>query len=103
MIVTRVHEVSGSHIQPPLDQAWDELTRLAWKAAVVALDTGLDTAVTEAEYVTNGVPQQGFYTIVIGSSSTGPCNFRSTWDYLNGVCTGATQATRRRPTASKSP
>jgi len=103
MIVTRVHEAGGSHIEPPLDQAWDELTRLTRKAAAVTLDTGLDIAVTEAKYFSNGVRQQGFYNTVVGSSSTGPCSFRSTWDYLNGVSIGATQATRRRTTPSKSP
>ncbi|MFF3998538.1 hypothetical protein ACFYX8_35180 [Streptomyces cyaneofuscatus] len=101
MIVTRVHETGGSHIEPPLDQAWDDLTKLTWKAAVVTLDTGLDIAATEAEYFSNGVRQQGFYNIAVGSSSTGPLDFRSTWDYLNGVSTGATQTTRRRATTSK--
>ncbi|WP_097982796.1 hypothetical protein [Streptomyces sp. f150] len=101
MIVTRVDEAGGSHIEPPLDQAWADLTKLAWKVAVVTLDTRLDIAVTEAKYFSNGARQQGFYNIVVGFSITGPLDFRSTWDYLNGVSTGATQARRRRTTASK--
>lgn len=101
MIVTRVDEASGSHIEPPLDQAWDNLTKLTWKAAVVTLDTGLGINVKEANYSTNGVRNNGFYNTIVGHSSMGPLDFRSTWDYLNGVSTGATQA-RRRTTASKS-
>ncbi|MCX4605493.1 hypothetical protein OG402_34050 [Streptomyces anulatus] len=103
MIVTQVHEASGSHIEPPLDQAWDELTKLTWKAAVVTLDTGLDVAITEAHYFTNGVRNQGFYNAVVGHSSIGPLNFRSTWDYLSGVSTGATQASRRRSAFARDP
>ncbi|MFH9579118.1 hypothetical protein ACH4MO_14105 [Streptomyces globisporus] len=103
MIVTRVHKAHSGHIEPPLNQAWDQLTKLTWKAAVVTLDTGLDITVTEAEYYTNGVRNQGFYNVVVGHSSTGPLNFRSTWDYLNGVSTGATQATRRRSALARDP
>ncbi|MFE9398631.1 hypothetical protein [Streptomyces flavidovirens] len=98
MNVTRVRTEGGSHIEPPLDPAWSELTRLAWHAAVVTHDTGLRIAIHPGRYKVNGESVPGFYNLVVGSSSSGPHTFRSAWDYLNGVDTGARQ-TRRRPTA----
>jgi hypothetical protein len=41
MHVVRVQDDTGTHIEPALDQTWDEVTKLRWHAAVVAHDTGL--------------------------------------------------------------
>ncbi|MGW5175924.1 hypothetical protein ACWERY_16370 [Streptomyces sp. NPDC004082] len=41
MNVTRLHDATGSHIEPGFDQTWSEETKLRWHAAVVAHDTGL--------------------------------------------------------------
>lgn len=83
MLVTRVHTDSGSHIEPPLDQAWDEPTKLTWHAASVTHDTGINITIHDAE--------QGFYNLAVGSSSISPLDYRSAWDFLIGVHTGAEQ------------
>lgn len=90
MIVTRIHDGRGSHIEPEFDPDWPSLTRLQWHAAVVTHDTGLPVEVYEQ-------PDPGVYGVIVGSSSSGPYRHRELWLYLSGVSTGATQA--RRTTA----
>ncbi|MFF6847127.1 hypothetical protein [Streptomyces antimycoticus] len=90
--VTRIHDATGSHIEPPLDPAWDDDTKLAWHAAVIAHDTGIIIDVRDSEYTIDGKPVHGYYDLIVGSSSIGPLSFWPAWDYLNGVSTGATQA-----------
>jgi ABC-type Fe3+ transport system substrate-binding protein len=86
VIVTRVHDANGSHIEPPLDQAWDDLTKLTWHAAVVTHETGLAIRVDQFE--------RGSYGLAIGGTGLSERDFHSAWDYLNGVSTGATEAQR---------
>lgn len=94
--VTRVHTGQGSHIEPPLDQDWDEATKLAWQAAVVAHDTGLRIRVHDEAFVTsNGDAVPGTYSINVGLSSCSALPYRKAWTYLNGVSTGAQQAKLR--------
>ncbi|WP_275558514.1 hypothetical protein [Streptomyces sp. 5-6(2022)] len=90
--VTRIHDATGSHIEPPLDPAWSDLNKLRWHAAVTAHDTGIAATVQDATYTIDGKPVPGHYDIIVGASSIGPFDFRSAWDYLNGVSTGATAA-----------
>jgi hypothetical protein len=86
VIVTRVQDATGSHIEPPLDQAWDDLTKLTWHAAVVTRETGLAIRIDQFE--------RGSYGLVIGCTGLSERDFHSAWDYLNGVSTGATEARR---------
>lgn len=99
MNITRVHDAKGSHIEPPLDPAWDDLAMLTWKAAVVAHDTGITINVCPGNYEIDGEALSGYYNVVVGSTSLGPLNYRSVWDYLSGVTTGARNARRRPATA----
>ena len=41
MKVRRIHTETGSHIEPPLDPNWSDLTKLQWVADVVEHDFGL--------------------------------------------------------------
>lgn len=86
MIVTRVREGRGSHIEPPLDPDWHPLTKLRWKAAVVALDADLPVDVHEVE--------PGEYSVSVGFSSISAMPYRDAWMYIAGVLTGAEQVHR---------
>lgn len=92
--VTRIaHEGGGSHVEPPLDQAWDELTKLRWHAEVVAVDTGKRCEVRGAKYRIDDRLQVGFFNVhyrgKCGVAVQGPMDFRSAWDWLNGFAAGA--------------
>lgn len=91
-VVARVGDAHGSHIEPPLDEDWDDLTKLQWQAAVVSADTGLDIEVIE--FPTN-------FCIHIRSTTGGTLasissqGLRDTWTYLSGIASGASAATMR--------
>lgn len=101
MTVTRVHTATGSHIDPPLDQDWDDLMKLRWQAAVVTADTGLAVRVSPAHLqyrATRWSPwriQSGVYDVHVGSSSCGAMRYAEAWSYLNGVAAGANAAAPR--------
>lgn len=97
MNVTRISTPRSSRIEPALEQGWDEFTKLTWKAAAVAHDTGIRIEVHRSQYTADGVSMSGYYDLAIGSSITGPRSFSTAWDYLNGVATGAEQARRTLP------
>lgn len=40
MLVRRIEDGHGSHIEPPFQADWPEKTKLRWRAEVAALDTG---------------------------------------------------------------
>lgn len=83
MIVSRVHTDGGSHIEPPLNQAWDDYTKLQWHAAVVAHDTGLTIRIHKQF-------RRGQYGVqIVGYSGAGSFDFRSAWVYISGVDAGA--------------
>ncbi|MFE9124997.1 hypothetical protein ACFYOF_06175 [Streptomyces sp. NPDC007148] len=94
--VTRVHTDTGSHIEPELDEAWDEETKLRWHAAVVAHDTGLTIEVhphTESASRTQ-------YGINIGSireggqTSLAARPYYAAWNALTHISIGAEAARR---------
>lgn len=75
MSVTRVQTANGSHIEPPLDPAWDDLTKLQWLAEVTTLDTGLPVEVTEAQ----GPRDQRMFGAWLGKRQPGvgrSCSYR---------------------------
>lgn len=100
MTVTRVRTDHGSHIDPPFDHTWDDLTKLCWHAGVTAADTGLQVSVSPAysRYKPNRwspwITEHGVYNVNIGYSTCGPMNYDRAWAYLNGVSAGA-EAVRR--------
>jgi hypothetical protein len=89
--VTRVHTDTGSHLEPPLEQGWDEAARLAWRAAVSSHDTGVSVQVDAdtleeqrgARRKWHIVP--GMYNLTIGPASYGPMPYGSAWTFLNGA------------------
>ncbi|MFC8278454.1 hypothetical protein ACFUJR_39305, partial [Streptomyces sp. NPDC057271] len=82
MNVTRVHTQRGSHIEPPLDPNWDNLTKLRWHAAVVAHETGLTVEVEPQ-------PEASDYSVtIVGSSSAAAYTYREAWVYLSGIGVG---------------
>lgn len=104
-IVRRVEHESGSHVEPALDEAWPDLWKLRWHAAVVASTTGLRIQIDDADVKLNGVPLAGRYNIRCGSSTASVGSYRDAWTQLNGIETGAHQALAAgwRPPAQRPP
>jgi hypothetical protein len=102
--VVRVRTDTGSHVEPPLDQSWDDLTALRWHAAVTEYDTGVRIRVYDGQCSTKRrgrwVVQHGVYSFTIGGTGCGGYPFGTAWAYLNGVGIGAREAaplTLRQP------
>jgi len=86
--VHRVEDPDGSSsIEPPLDAAWDEITQLRWKAAVVEHETGIRIIVTGPYHNYND--EREHYSLNIGRASIGSSSFDTCWTLLNGVTLGA--------------
>ncbi|MQB00512.1 MAG: hypothetical protein GEU78_09515 [Actinobacteria bacterium] len=79
--VVRVHTDTGSHIEPPCEDDWDEPTKLAWNAAVVAHDTGLRIRVSETD--------RGTYCVNVGSHGLSDQPYHRAWCCLADISTGA--------------
>jgi hypothetical protein len=98
MSVTRVRTDTGSHIEPELDETWDEVTKLRWNAAVVAHDTGLAVEI----HPHAGPGGHAWYSITIGeinkggqtSLSAGP--YAEAWRALIHISDGAEAVLRLR-------
>lgn len=88
MDVARVEHEGGSHIEPPLSESWDDLTKLEWHAGVVRADTGLPITVKAGAVTINDVPQDGWYSITIASSSHSAYTYDQAWIYMSGIITG---------------
>lgn len=86
--VRRVQTDDGSHVAPALDAAWDERKRLAWKAALTAVETGLSIRLWSG--ASNDPIEQ--YAIGVGTGSTSAYDFDSAWSLLSGVSMGARAA-----------
>lgn len=68
---------------PPLDEGWDELTRLRWRAGLLHFDTGLDVKV-KAE-----VPAKHGYGVSLPRSGTlRDLTFQDAWMYMAGLLFG---------------
>ena len=89
MDVTRIEDATGSHIEPPLDETWDDLTKLTWHAAVITHDTGIPIHVGY---------YGGRYGIQVGdarsggSHSLGGRSYDSAWTLIVGIHLGAQAA-----------
>lgn len=97
MQVRRVPDRTGSSIEPPLDDAWDNLAKLRWKAAVVALESGIEVSVDVGFFSIGGVCQSGYYSLVIPGIGGSSCvlKFSDAWTHLNGIAAGARAMARR--------
>jgi hypothetical protein len=87
--VRRIRTETGSHIEPELDPAWDEATKLAWHAAVTAHDTGLAIKLHDEALIRHGKNVSGYYAINVGRHSCSAFTYQDAWSYLNGVSVGA--------------
>lgn len=92
MKVERVETETGSRIEPPLDQRWDDLTKLQWKAAVVGLDCGVTPVIEKCDThvgVTGiWIPVRGRYMVLLPGRTSTTGNFYDTWSFLNGFEAG---------------
>ncbi len=86
--VRRVCTSTGSRIDPPLEDAWGDLQKLRWKAAVAQVDCGVAVTVNNANYTVNGKPYPAFVVGVEGASS-GPHSVGTAWAVINGIIYGA--------------
>jgi len=91
--VRRVYASTGSHIEPPLEDAWGDLQKLRWKAAVTQVDCGVAVTVNNADYTVAGKVCPAFVVGVEGASS-GPHSMGTAWSVINGIMYGA-EAVRR--------
>ena len=93
LTVTRVRTDTGTHIEPPLDESWDDHTKLCWHAAVIMCDcpgikVQVKTGGLKRKRFRKWVEVPGVYNIMVGHSSAAPFTYREAWDYLNGVQIG---------------
>lgn len=97
--VQRVHTERGSHIEPPLHQDWDHLTKLRWHLAVVLHDADLPPdaiQIVPGDYRINGRPQESYNLMCPGwTASTG--DFHDAWSRINGIADGLRLAHRAAP------
>lgn len=84
MQVQRIRYERGSHIEPPLDEAWSDFDKLRWQAAVVKEDTGVTVRVRQAGFRT-------FEADLIGGAFGHPVgrtrrmSFQDAWYWMNTV------------------
>ena len=84
--VRRIETDTGSHVEPPIDQAWSELEQLRWKAAVTEVDGGVPVRVWEMG--------RGRYSVQVGRSSLGAAGFDQCWSHMSSASCGAEQRAR---------
>lgn len=83
MIVKRIEDENGSHIEPALGNHWRNSKKLRWKAAVTELDAGIPVQIVPM--------RRGRFIVNVGGSSTN-LTFTEAWLYLMGVNVGANQS-----------
>lgn len=96
--VRRITTPSGSHVEPPLEQGWDEATKLRWLAGVVLADTGIQVNVVTGcctESHDDFGPQRvrsDLFGLSFHRSSSAGFTFHAAWEYLTGFSDGARAA-----------
>lgn len=91
--VRRVTDDGTNRIEPPLQQWWLDVDKLAWWAALTALDTGVGIRLYDgAALDRSGSPIAGQYSINVGYLSYSAMPFHHAWTFLNGVAAGARAA-----------
>lgn len=86
--VRRVPHDGGSHIEPPLSDYEGEEERIAWKTAVIALDTGKDIELSTGGYYEDGVEIPHSYSFRVGTNLHNMYGFTKAWAWLNGFWAG---------------
>lgn len=81
-----------TRVEPPIDPSADQAARLAWQAAVTALDTGLKVKLWDG--AEPGKP--GSYLVGLEGGSTGPFDFYDAWTFLSGIAKGADAIVQRQ-------
>lgn len=76
-VVRRVETATGSHIEPRLEDRWTDDQKIAWKAAVVGVDSGMTVNVKRS--------QDGYTVMLPRTYIGGPCRFNEAWHVLNVV------------------
>jgi hypothetical protein len=91
--VRRITEDGTSRPDPLLQQGWSDTEKLAWWAALTALDTGLEIRLfDEAALDRKGSAIPGEYSINVGYTAHSSMPFHRAWTFLNGVAAGAKAA-----------
>ena len=91
--VRRITEDGTGRPEPLLQQDWTDTEKLAWWAALTALDTRLEIRLfDEAALGQDGSPIPGEYSINVGYTAHSSMPFHRAWTFLNGVATGARAA-----------
>ncbi len=102
MNVTRVNHGGGSHVEPPFDESWNDLTKLEWATAVSLADAGLPPDAVKVVPTSAGriirrwgkehvQRYAGRYDIAYGPGRGVTCSFgyHEARTYLQGVTLGA--------------
>jgi len=88
-IVDQVKDEHGSHIEPPLDQQWPDADKLAWKAGVELVDSGLRAILT--------LWSDGTWSINAGSTAIpNGMTYHDAWQALTLMGIGARAVSPRR-------
>lgn len=93
--VRRVPTGTGSEIDPPLDDSWDDLTKLRWHLAATLLDASLAADSLSVQLMRGGYgSDDGFPMYQLGRPGycMGPLSYTAMWDVINGVEFGARAA-----------
>lgn len=104
--VRRVETEHGSHIEPPLDPQWSHGQKLAWRAAIVEMDTDLAVRIIDGQSATkrndHWIPDRDVYAMTINGPGRAvglsPMDFHTAWAYLNGIDCGARAAQPKKET-----
>ena len=105
MDVTIIHDGNTTYPDPPLDPEWPDRKKLEWKAAVASERTGLRISITDGsckmkvrgEWVSMG----DWYSVHVstrGRNIGTVFDFRSAWDFINGIEEGVQFARAAQPT-----
>lgn len=93
--IRRIVTARGSHIEPPLDDAWTDLQKLQWHAAVILVDTGLEIGISE--YGECGCrPGHGAptYMLTVGPTHIRHDTYLDLWHSMNDMAIGFRAAFR---------
>lgn len=88
-----VQRDADGHVQPPLDQKWDALSKLRWKVGVLLIDTGIRIEITtncysERDLLGRQRFRKDLFGITIGSSSHVAFTLDEGWNFINGIEAG---------------
>lgn len=96
-----IHDREG-HVQPPLDQGWDDLTKLRWRAGLLLADTGIFATITtncysEPDWRGRQRFRKDLFGITIGNVGHVAFTLDEGWTFFNGVEEGARVAREAVP------